>query len=57
MCDALGCDPGDLLTPIVETATAVRTGTDNTTGLADRGPRLGGIQPVRTSLRRPTDAS
>ena len=57
LCDALDCDPGDLLTLIVETATAVRTGTDNTTGLADRGPRLGGIRPVRTSLRRPTDAS
>ena len=57
LCDALGCDPDDLLTPIVETTTAVRTGTDNTTGLADRGSRLGGIQPVRTSLRRPDDAS
>ena len=57
LCDALGCDPGDLLTPIAETTTTARTGTDNSPGLADRGPRLGGIQPVRTSLRRPNDGS
>jgi len=56
LCDALGCDPGDLLTPIAETTTTARTGTDNNPGLADRGPRLGGIQPVRTTLRRPNDA-
>lgn len=57
LCDALGCDPGDLLTPVVEATTTARTGTGNTPGLADRGPKLGGIRPVRTTLRRPSDES
>ncbi len=54
LCDALACDPGDLLTPIVETP-AARTGTSRATGLAERGPKLGNIQAVRTTLRRPGD--
>ena len=57
LCDALACDPDDLLTPTVEPTTDARTGTHNTPGLADPGPRPGGIQPVRTSLRRPGDTS
>lgn len=57
LCDALGCEPGDLLTPIVEAPTAARTGTGDAPGLADRGPRLGDIRPVRTTLRRPNDES
>ncbi len=55
LCDALACDPGDLLTPVVETAAIARTGTGGATGLAERGPKLGNIQPVRTTLRRPGD--
>lgn len=55
LCDALSCDPGDLLTPITDTATAARTGTTDTPGLADRGSKLGDIRPVRTTLRRPHD--
>lgn len=55
LCDALGCTPNDLMTPVVETPMAC-TGSDNTTtGLADRGPRLGGIRPVRATVRRPHD--
>jgi DNA-binding Xre family transcriptional regulator len=55
LCDALGCTPNDLMTPVVET-TIARTGSDNTTtDLADRGPRLGGIRPVRATVRRPHD--
>lgn len=53
LCDALGCTPNELMTPIVETSMA-RTVSDNT-GLADRGPRLGDIRPVRATIRRPHD--
>jgi hypothetical protein len=43
------------MTPVVETTTA-RTGSDNTTtDLADRSPTLGGIRPVRATVRRPHD--
>jgi DNA-binding Xre family transcriptional regulator len=54
LCDGLGCTPNDLMTPVVE-APMARTGSDNTTGLADRGPRLGDIRPVRATIRRPHD--
>jgi DNA-binding Xre family transcriptional regulator len=55
LCDALGCTPNELMTPVVENPMA-RTGSDNTAaGLADRGARLGGIRPVRATVRRPHD--
>lgn len=53
LCDALGCGPGDLLTPVVDT-NLTKTGSDNTSvGDRERGPKLGSIRPVRATVRRP----
>lgn len=51
LCDALACDPGDLMTPVVAT-TLTKTGSDDAAGV-ERGPKLGSIRPVRATVRRP----
>ena len=52
LCDALGCGPGDLLTPVVDTG-LTKTGSDNPSPATERGPKLGSIRPVRATVRRP----
>jgi len=52
LCDALACDPGDLMTPVVDT-TLTKTGSDDAAARAERGPKLGSIRPVRAVVRRP----
>lgn len=55
LCDALLCDPGDLMTPVI-TDTMAKTGSDDTAGQREeRGPKLGSIRPIRSTVRRPTD--
>lgn len=55
LCDALGCEPTDLMTPIV-TDTLAKTGSDDTAPKnEERGPKLGSIRPVRATVRRPSD--
>jgi DNA-binding Xre family transcriptional regulator len=51
LCDALGCSPADLMTPIVEQARAARTGTED--GTRESGPKIGSLRPIRASVRRP----
>lgn len=55
LCDALSCDPGDLLTPVI-TDTLAKTGNDiKTTPVAQPGPKLGEIRPIRATIRQPHD--
>lgn len=59
LCDALGCDPGDLLTPVVAD-TLAKTGSGGTgavpAGTGERGPKLGEIRPIRATVRKPADS-
>ena len=56
LCDALACDPGDLMTPVI-TDTLAKTGSDNASDARgeERGPKLGSIRPIRAKVRRPTE--
>jgi len=47
LCDALDCEPNDLLQPVAETVTTARTGT------GDTGPGIGDLRPIRAVVRRP----
>ena len=47
LCDALDCEPNDLLSPTVVEEEAARTGT------ADAGPGVGDLRPIRARVRRP----
>jgi DNA-binding Xre family transcriptional regulator len=49
LCDILGCEPNDLLTPTIEAAHSAKTGT------ADTGPGIGDLRPIRAKVRRPHD--
>lgn len=51
VCDALGCTPNDLITPVVEHQRALKTGTGGTGG--ESGPKIGSLRPVRARIRRP----
>ncbi|WP_345802905.1 helix-turn-helix transcriptional regulator [Microbacterium sp. AZCO] len=48
LCDALGCTPSDLITPMVVTSKTARTGT-----AGEGGPKIGDLRPVRARIRRP----
>ena len=48
LCDALGCTPADLITPVVAEQTQAKTGT---TG--EGGPKIGELRPIRARVRRP----
>jgi DNA-binding Xre family transcriptional regulator len=50
LCDILDCEPNDLLQPVAEPVTAVRTGT------GDAGPGIGTLRPTRAVIRRPDGA-
>jgi len=53
LCDALACDPSDLMNTVV-VDTLAKTGTqDRGDRGQERGPKLGGIRPVRATVRRP----
>lgn len=51
LCDALDCDPGDLLVPAVVDAPRARTGTHD--GAAEAGPGVGDLRPIRARVRGP----
>ncbi len=48
LCDALGCTPTDLITPVVVEQKQAKTGT---TG--EGGPQIGELRPIRARVRRP----
>ncbi|WP_243073682.1 helix-turn-helix transcriptional regulator [Microbacterium sp. SS28] len=48
LCDALGCTPTDLITPVVVATATARTGT-----AGEGGPKIGDLRPVRARIRRP----
>lgn len=48
LCDALGCTPADLITPVVAEQRKAKTGT---TG--EGGPQIGELRPIRAKIRRP----
>lgn len=52
LCDALGCTPADLITPVVAEQKTARTGT---TG--EGGPNIGDLRPIRARVRRPEGTS
>ncbi|HQZ85808.1 MAG TPA: helix-turn-helix transcriptional regulator [Actinomycetota bacterium] len=47
LCDALDCEPNDLLQPVAQAVTTARTGT------GDTGPGIGDLRPIRAVIRRP----
>ena len=47
LCDILGCEPDDLLTPAVVEEEPARTGTE------EGGPGVGDLRPIRARIRRP----
>ena len=51
LCDALDCDPGDLLVPTVVDVPRAKTGTNG--GGAEAGPGVGDLRPIRAKVRRP----
>ncbi len=48
LCDALGCTPTDLITPVVVEQQQAKMGT---TG--EGGPQIGDLRPIRARVRRP----
>jgi DNA-binding Xre family transcriptional regulator len=52
LCDILDCDPNDLLEPVVEQAEHAATGTGDS---PKEGMGIGGLRPIRTTIRRPYD--
>lgn len=49
ICDALGCTPNDLITPVVEQQQRPKTAT------GDTGPKIGSLRPIRSVVRRPAE--
>ncbi len=47
LCDALACDPGDLISGVVTEHQQAKTGT------GEGGPQIGALRPVRARIRRP----
>lgn len=47
LCDILGCEPNDLLTPTAVEEQPAKTGT------AESGPGIGELRPIRARVRRP----
>lgn len=54
LCDLLGCQPNDLLQPVVMHTEQSCTGTD---GRTEEGLGIGELRPVRTTVRRPHEHS
>jgi DNA-binding Xre family transcriptional regulator len=48
LCDALGCTPSDLITPVVVEQQQAKTGT-----AGEGGPQIGDLRPIRARVRRP----
>lgn len=49
ICDALGCTPTDLITPVVEQQRSAKTASGET------GPRIGTLRPIRSVVRKPAE--
>jgi DNA-binding Xre family transcriptional regulator len=47
LCDALDCEPNDLLQPVAHEVSTARTGTEQS------GPGIGELRPIRAVVRRP----
>lgn len=56
LCDILGCDPNDLLEPVVEQSEQVKTGTaDDASDTRREGLGIGELRPIRATVRRPDE--
>jgi len=56
LCDALDCQPNDLLEPVTEAVEQAPTGTDGAgEDNAAAGPGIGDLRPIRATIRRPYD--
>ena len=53
LCDILDCDPNDLLQPVAEQDEQANTGTADSK--AAEGLGIGGLRPIRATVRRPHD--
>jgi DNA-binding Xre family transcriptional regulator len=56
LCDALDCQPNDLLEPVVEQAEQAKTGTTGRgRGGKAEGLGIGELRPLRATVRRPPE--
>jgi len=51
LCDILDCQPNDLLEPVAEQDEQAKTGTSD--GKTTEGLDIGGLRPIRATVRRP----